>query len=451
MRDLILLAALIGIIPLIWRSPIVGVVAWIWVSIMSPQREVYGLLRNFELNLCIAAFTAFAWAASKERKIVPLNGMTILIVLFGLWTCLTTYLALDPAYSLGLWELTIKTLVLALVVITLVNTKARVQAVVWALAISLGYYGLKGGGFLLLTGGRSHVYGPDNTMIADNNALALALITLLPLLNYLRMSSSRALTRLICSGVMGFSLLAIVGTYSRGALLALAAAGAAFALRSRAGMAVLLVGGVMAVSLPSILPTTWFDRMATIQSYNEDTSFTGRLEAWQTAINIAEQRPLIGGGFSATNLDWVAEEFHSAGSADAGRAAHSIYFEVLGDHGVVGLALYLAIIGAAALNTFLVLQATRGRPDLKWANQLARMLQVSMVAYLVGGAALSMAYYDGFIVMLALTTALLAVVRQPAGELNTADPRWKTMTADALASPATSSLQQPAAAGQSGA
>ena len=101
---------------------------------------------------------------------------------------------------------------------------------------------------------------------------------------------------------------------------------------------------------------------------------------------------MIGGGFSAVNLDEVAQAFQSPGSLKAGKAAHSIYFEVLGDHGFVGLALYLLILAAAWFNTFTVLRLTRGRPDLDWANRLARTLQVSMIGFLIGGAALSMAY-----------------------------------------------------------
>ncbi len=432
MRDLILLGALVGILPLIWRAPIVGVIAWIWISLMSPQREVYGFLRDFQINLAIAGFTALAWIASRERKFVPPNAMTLLIVLFALWTCLTTYLALDTAFSSDIWQRTLKTLVLGLAIITLANTKLRIQAVVWTLAISLGYYAVKGGGFVLLTGGRAHVYGPDNTMIGDNNALALALIALIPLLHYLRVTSKTALARWACLGTIGCSLLAILGTYSRGAMLALVATGAAFATRSRTGLAALFAGGIIAMSLPALLPTSWFDRMATIQAYNEDTSFEGRVQAWQTAINIVEQRPLVGGGFSSTNLDWVARAYHTPGSLEAGKAAHSIYFEVLGDHGLVGLALYLAILGVATFNTFLVLAIARDREDLAWARQLARMLQVSMFAFLVGGAALSMAYYDGFLILVALTTSLLLVVRQPLGESvgqDKPEPRWKQLAA----------------------
>lgn len=426
MRDLILLFALICTLPLIVRAPIIGLLAWIWITLMSPQREVYGFLRGFELNFYVALLTAGAWLASKERKIVPLNPVSFLLIAFVAWSSLSTYVAIDRAYSAVIWDRTLKTAILGLAIATLANTRARIQAVLWSVMIALGYYAVKGGGFVLLTGGRQHVYGPENTMIADNNSLGLALIVLLPLMNYLRVSSQRRLTRLMCLGVMACTVISIIGTYSRGALVAMAAAAATYAVRSKSGVVVVIIGAVMMVALPTVLPSTWMDRMSTIRSYDQDESFEGRVAAWKTSFNIAKARPLTGGGFSAVDLDTVARAYPSSGSLQRGRAAHSIYFEVLGDTGFVGLALYLAIFAAAWFNTALILSAVRGRPDLAWAGELGRMLQVSLIALIVGGAALSMAYYDGFVVVLMLTVAVLQAVRLP-GRLAqlSAIPRWK--------------------------
>jgi probable O-glycosylation ligase (exosortase A-associated) len=267
-------------------------------------------------------------------------------------------------------------------------------------------------------------------MIADNNSLALALIVVLPLMNYLQATSRVPLARLACLATVGFAVLTIIGTYSRGALVALVAAGATYALRTRAALKFLAAGLVMAVALSSFLPASWSERMSTIQTYDEDVSFGGRVAAWTTSLNIATARPLTGGGFSAIERDPVARQFQSPGSLSVGRAAHSIYFQVLGDTGFVGLALYLLMVAAAGLNTFLVLAATRGRPELDWANLLARMLQVSLVAMLVGGAALSMAYYDGFLVLLAVTASLRQVVRGSAPRVAaTVIAPWKQSTA----------------------
>ena len=412
MRDLILLGALLAVFPLILRAPAIGVLTWIWVTLMNPQREVYGFLGNFELNFYVAVLTAIAWTVSRERKIAPMNLVTALLVLFGLWISVTTYNALQYNFSFGLWNRTIKTLILALAVITIANNKARIQAVVWVTVLSLAYFGVKGGGFVLLTGGRHHVYGPENSMIEDNNALGLALVMILPLINYLRVTTQTAWVRTGLLAAMGLTIVAIIGTYSRGALFALGIAGAVYAIKSRSGVIPLVLGGLVVLALPSLVPSDWFSRMSTINSYNSDSSFEGRVMAWRTSFNIAKER-ITGGGFSSVNLDWVAHAYQSPGSLAAGKAAHSIYFEVLGDHGFLGLLLYLLLLAAAWYNTSATLSFARDRPDLDWASKLARMMQVSIVGFVVGGALLSMAYYDGFLIIVALTGSLLLTVKKP--------------------------------------
>ena len=415
MRDLILLAAILGVIPLILRAPMIGVLAWIWVALMNPQQEVYGFLHGASLNLYIAVITAFSWLASKQRKAVPLNPLTITLIIFMMWASITTYFALNPSYSYDLWNRTLKTLVLVFAILTIANTKGRIQAIVWMVVFSIGYYGVKGGGFTLLTGGRNHVFGPDNSMIADNNNLGLVLVMILPLTNYLRITAKRYWVRLGLLAMMGLTLVGVIGTYSRGAFFALGVTGLAYAVRSRAGIIPLVLGALVLVSLPSLVPSSWFDRMSTIQHAGQDQSFQERQAAWATSLNVAKSR-LTGGGFNSIQQNWVAEMYSSPGSLKIGRAAHSIYFEVMGDHGFFGLFLYILILLAGWYNTAATLIAVRDRPEMQWAALLARTMQVSMIGYLVGGAALSMAYYDGFLILLALGGALLLYVKKPLAE-----------------------------------
>ena len=411
-RDLILLGALLGVVPLILRAPQIGILTWIWITLMNPQQEVYGFLHGFTLNLYIAVLTAFAWIASKERKVMPLNPVALALVMFAVWMSLTTYNALTPIGSYDLWDRTIKTFILGFAILTISTNKARIQAVVWMMVLSLGYYGVKGGGFTLLTGGRNHVFGPDNSMISDNNNLGLALVMILPFINYLRITAERFWVRMGLLAMLGLTLLGVIGTYSRGALFALGVSGVAYAVKSRSGIIPLILGGLLIVTLPSVVPSNWFARMSTIQSASQDQSFQERLAAWTTSLNVAKDRP-TGGGFNAIQQTWVAERYASPGSLKIGRAAHSIYFEVLGDHGFFGLGLYLLILVAAWYNTSATIAAARDRPEMEWAVKLARTMQVSMIGYLVGGALLSMAYYDGFIILLALTGALLLFVKKP--------------------------------------
>jgi probable O-glycosylation ligase (exosortase A-associated) len=96
---------------------------------------------------------------------------------------------------------------------------------------------------------------------------------------------------------MGLTAIAAIGSQSRGALLAIAAMGFFLWLKSRhklvTGMLMAMVIGVLA----AVLPQSWYDRMNTIKTYQEDDSALGRINAWHTAFNVASDR-ITGGGFS---------------------------------------------------------------------------------------------------------------------------------------------------------
>ena len=161
--------------------------------------------------------------------------------------------------------------------------------------------------------------------------------------------------------------------------------------------------------LIAFLPDKWQDRMWGIAEYESDSSAVGRLNAWQTAINVSKDHPIVGGGFEFHSPDVFAryapvpEDFHSM---------HSIYFQVLGEHGYVGLALFLAIWLFTWITSARLVKATRTREDLRWASNLVAMVQVSLIGYLVGGAFLDLAYWDLPYYSLAILIVTRDIVRR---------------------------------------
>jgi probable O-glycosylation ligase (exosortase A-associated) len=267
---------------------------------------------------------------------------------------------------------------------------------------------VKGGGFVLLTGGNYIVFGPPDTMIHDNNSLALALIMVLPLLNYLRQHTANRWIRYGIMGAMFLTFAGAIGSYSRGAILALGAILGFLWLRSRAKIVTapilvcLLLVGVMA------MPAKYMDRLSTFENVMEDESFRGRLDAWEVAWETAKDRPL-GAGFDGPRQPEVWNEYLPDRTA---RASHSIYFMVLGEHGFIGLGIYLAILFVCWRNLQRIRKMAAGSDELVWARDLALALEVGIVGFLVGGAGLPMAYYDGFFALLAMTTCLARVVQE---------------------------------------
>lgn len=285
---------------------------------------------------------------------------------------------------------------------TVVNSEKETKAFPWILGLSLGFYGFKGGIFTLASGGKSHVFGPEGSYITDNNCLALALITTLPLIWYLQTQAPKKWQRLGLLALAVLTVIAAAGSYSRGALLAGAAMLFFLWLKSTHK---LRTGAILLLLIPliyAIMPEKWFARMETIDDYKEDASALGRLNAWYFALNVAKAHFLGGGYIAFTPSMFLAyapdpTDFH---------AAHSIYFQVLGEHGFIGLGLFLALMASAWRTGSRVIQFCQGREELKSISNLAAMLQVSIIGYAVGGAFLSLAYYDLYYYFIALLVLL---------------------------------------------
>lgn len=406
MRALLLLAVLFFAFLMTFATTASGVLAWVWIAIMNPHREVFGQLLGLRINLYVALFVLVMWLVSSERKIPRGNKPFVLLSLFTAWTLVTTFFAFNTEHAFPYLDRYFRIYVMLMVIAAIMTTKDRIHALVWILVISLGYWGAKGGGFAITTGGAYRVLGPSKSFIRDNNHLALALILIPPLCLYLYKQSQDQRARYAALGIGALTVLSVVASFSRGALLAIAIATGYYLVRTRnkilAIVPVLLVG----LAIASFVPDTWVNRMGTIENYAQDKSFQGRLEAWQTSIAIANDRPLIGGGFTSIELNEVFFSHNPTTHLDSAKAAHSIIFQVLGDHGYVGLALYLAMIFVGWRCAFQAQFLAKGQPGLKWLEDLAFSIQISLVGFLAGGMLLSMAYYDGMLILVIIAGQL---------------------------------------------
>jgi putative inorganic carbon (hco3(-)) transporter len=402
LRALALFLTILGLLPIVLFYPFAGVLLWTWISLMNPHRLTWGFFADQPYALVIAIVTLIGLAIATESKKLPFDAFSVLVCLFMFWFTMSTIFALSQTAAWAMWDRSIKTFLFILVTYMLTTTRRRIEALVWVVAISLGYFGVKGGLFAILTGGGYRVYGPPSSFIEDNNHLALALTMVLPLMYYL---STQAEKKLVKWGLLGSVLLtsgAIMFSYSRGALLAMGTMLLVLLWRGKRKMVALTIIVVTGVVMTFFAPQQWVSRMESIGSYEEDASAQGRLTIWRAATDIALARPLNGGGFRATYSQWIVDRYSPGVES---RATHSIYFEVLGEHGFIALAIYLAIAVVAWRQGTWIQKATKLRDDLKWANELARCLQVALAGFLVGGAFLSLAYYDGYFTVVLLMAA----------------------------------------------
>lgn len=391
MRDILVTLIVFGSLPFIFTRPYVGALMWVWISVMNPHTQGWGFATTFPFAAIIAAVTLITLLFTKEPKNLPRTSVTWIFVAFVLWMNVTSVFAIYPNEIYGQWNKVMKIMLMTFVVFMLIKTKRHIQLLIWTIVISLGYYGVKGGYFTLKGGGENMVLGPEGTFIGGNNEIALALIMTIPLMHYLQMISHKLWVRHSLTIAMLLSALAALGSYSRGALLAIGAMGAFLWLKSqhKARLGMLLIAAIPPAL--AFMPEQWSQRMDTINSYEEDGSVQGRFNAWWMAYNLAKDRPLTGGGFEVITPELF--RLYAPNPQDL-HAAHSIYFQALGEHGFIGLGLYL-LMGLLTWRTgSWIIRNTRKLEEYRWAHGLATMIQVSLVGFATGGAFLSLLYFD---------------------------------------------------------
>ncbi|HUW53242.1 MAG TPA: putative O-glycosylation ligase, exosortase A system-associated [Rhodanobacter sp.] len=392
MRGIAFALIMLGLIPFVAMRPYIGLLVWSWLGYMNPHRLTFGFAYSFPWVMLIAVITLLSLWVSKENKRIPMSAVSVLLVLFLLWTGFTTFFAVVPDVASHRWLEFAKTLAMVFATLILVNTRERMHWLVWVIVVSLGFYGIKGGVFTIMRGGANHVFGPAGSFIADNNDLAQALCMVLPLMRYLQLQASKKLVKVGMGLAMFLTCVAILGTYSRGGLVALAVVSATLFLKSRWRITLAIALVAVGMTAYNFMPAQWMERMDTIQHARQVNTFQTRVQSWEFAANVALHRPLVGGGFNVYESNAMWSRYGPEGARP--RAVHSIYFRVLGEQGFPGIILFIALLVASWRYCAKVRRRTRKMPAEKWAFDLASMFQVSLLAYMTAGLATTSSYFD---------------------------------------------------------
>ncbi|MDP1684469.1 putative O-glycosylation ligase, exosortase A system-associated [Hydrogenophaga sp.] len=407
MLDLMFALAMLVAIPMAIARPFAAYLLWGWTALMVPSSYLYGFMAGTRVNLFLALLTFTLIVLGKVSiKGYVNNRMTWFLLLF-LAHASAAMLFGYPGnpFNVQYYVFLVKVMAFTLLMPLFVKERMHIHAMVLVMVFGLGLHGVLDGLKTIVSAGAHNMYGPRDTVITDRNHLSTALAMLLPLVYYLHLNSQHRWIRWLFLGAFAVIVLAIMGGRSRGGFLAISVVGCWLVFTSRAKMKALFMVVVVGGILLLLAPEEWTSRMNTIQTAGEDESFVGRLVAWRISSALALSNPVFGGGFHALQIQSVWDQFKAEpgllGFLNLGvpefdaKAAHSIYFEVLGDLGFVGLAIFLFILFYAVYSRFSIkgMAADLG-PSFTWARDLADMLMLSVVAYLIGGAGVSLSYFE---------------------------------------------------------
>ena len=406
-RDIIIMTGLLGSLPFCFFRPTFGIALWTIMSFVNPQSLGWGLAQESQPALLVAVPTllgCFVFTTGWQRLA---NREILLILVLWLWFTVTTINSgYDPSFAEKSavawyhWNMVTKVLLMTVVTVAIVSSWQRLRWLVLTIAGSFGFLVVKNLPVMILTDGASRVYGPAMSMIADNNDFGLALNMALPFFFFLAKTEDDRRIRWLMMFLFLATIPAILFTYSRGALVGLIAVLGCMLLQAKQRMLLIPMLILVFVFAAFFTPQAWRDRMSTDNAL--DASAQSRLNVWQYSWALANDYPVMGGGFDAFTPSLFLR--YAPNPKDV-HGPHSIYFGVLAEHGFTGLALYLTLIGSCVLSLRRIVKVARSQGDSLSANY-ANMLRFSLVGFLVSGAFLGRAYFDLLYTIIACISVL---------------------------------------------
>jgi probable O-glycosylation ligase (exosortase A-associated) len=411
MRDVGLVCFLLAVLALGLKRPFVFVLAFVYVDLVQPQRLSYYLLSSASISMMLAPLAMGAWLLFDEKRWTRFSGRQALILLLLAYVALTTFNADLPVEAQYKWVWVWKVLLFAAFLPFTLWSRLRIEALLLIVALSAAALfiavGIKtaagGGGY-----GANLAFVDNNTGLFESSTMSTAAIALIPILIWFTRHGTIFppdwKVKLFAAALIFACLLIPIGTQARTGLVCVAALGLFMLRFVKRRMLYLGLIGIAGMAAIPLLPQSFSERMSSIQEYKADESASTRLAIWRWTFEYAVDNP-FGGGFEAyrqNRLQYALTDTAEAGAVaavkqeivqDQGRAYHSAYFEMLGEQGFPGLAIFLLLhaIGIVRMEA-LRRRFRKAQGEDAWIAPLATALQMAHLVYLVGAIFIGIAF-----------------------------------------------------------
>jgi len=445
MRDLAFVAFLFAFIGVGFRKPFLFILCYCYIDIVAPQRLSYFLINSIPISLIVFGLAILGWFVADDKSDTRWSGRQTLMVLLLIYCGITTMQADFPVQALVKWDWVWKALVWAIFLPLTLRTKLRIESLILIMLLSAAAIAIAGG---IKTAAGGSGYGSLQLLLAENfglyegSIMSTVGIAIIPLILWYRNHGTIFppdwRVSLFCFALCFACMLLPVGTEARTGLVCLAVL-AVLSLRAVQHRFLYMIGaGVLAVASIPFLPQSFTERMETIEGYKADQSASTRVAVWKWTWDYAKEHP-FGGGFEAYIQNHVVVE--KAASAydpdkpqeseptiyeERSRAYHSSYFEMLGEQGYPGLALWLLLqaVGLVQMERVRRRYLKTRRGEEQWIAPLATALQHGHIVYLIGSLFVGIAFQPFIYMMLALEIGLTTYCRRRERQAG-----WRPLTA----------------------
>jgi putative inorganic carbon (HCO3(-)) transporter len=321
MRELLLIAVVVPLCVVALFRPRIGLYAYIWFALMRPDVLAWSNGRYpYSLSLAVCTLIGSLVYLPRFRAWFT-NPIAAGMLLLQVPMVLSVLFAVNPALCYEPYYFYLRVVLAALLIVVFVTTEEDLRHLFLVIALSLGAIGAKFGFWALLRGGARYSSGYPDSMMSDNNTLALGLAMVLPLCWYgVQMTAARSLKALLI--LFGFgSVAAVVMTHSRGGALCAGAGLLLMALRSKRRIAALLWICILAAPAVYVVKDSYVERLESTTD-TADASIQSRNAHRAAAVRMWKDYPWFGVGYGTGN--YVALISNYLGYEDSHVAHHQL-------------------------------------------------------------------------------------------------------------------------------
>mgnify|MGYP000722292111 CR=1 FL=1 len=430
LKELFLIGFLLVILAAAAKRPFLFILAYCYVDIVAPQRLSSAILPHMQLSLVLFALAVGTWLMFDKKRGTRFDLAQGLLTALLLYCLTTTIYAHEPSVAWDKWSWVWKALLWSIFLPLTLTTRLRIEALLLTMVLAAGTLALSGG-LKTLAGGSG--YGSLRILISDNSGLfegsifSTVAIATIPIILWLaRYGTVFRPSRAVWAFAIFLTLnclLIPIGTQARTGLLC-AALLVLLGLREtqRRGLYLSIIAG-LAVFGAALAPAAFSSRMGTIGDYKSDESASTRVAVWKWTWNYALDHPL-GGGFNVyvknrlqvnrveTTVNGSSVSRRIVPYTDQSRAFHNSYFEMLGEQGFPGLALWLSLQLICLVRMERLRRRFRGvGGDDGWIRPLAGALQGGQLVYLLGCMFVGIAFQPYMFMLLAAQIGLWSYAR----------------------------------------
>ena len=307
-------------------------------------------------------------------------------------------------YALNVFERVIGFCIIFFVIKKEVYDYAKIKGVLAALVIIHLIVGILNQDMFSGDGQRHYI--ASGTFLGDGNDFALSVNIAIPFCVFLMLESKEIIKKLFYGVGLAVLVVSVVVTQSRGGVIGLACVGLYFWFRNdRKVLGAIGLTLVAALAL-SFAPPQLSDRLSKLTDDELDGSAEGRRLAWESAVRMAVDNPILGVGAGHFPVKF-GTDYRPPGVGKSDMpwlTAHSSYFLILGELGIPGITFFAAIIiinlraGERLLREMRAHHSGQARSN----QRLLVALNASMIGFAVSGMFLSACYYPHLYFLAAL-------------------------------------------------